>query len=139
MPAYPHADIEPVRGQGKFYQGGIEQLRAVIRQRFTLDYPRKEGPLRKHLEARARINETLDERLIPVEIPRGFEYLIDHYMKLRTGEHLTYTELQAYCELTGVLLSPLEISAIMALDNEANSVITEIIADKPEVPDGGTE
>lgn len=60
-------------------------------------------------------------------------------MKLRTGESLTYMELQAYCSLTGVVLSPLEINAIMSLDKEANSVITEILADKPEVEDGGTE
>lgn len=60
-------------------------------------------------------------------------------MKLRTGESLTYMELKAYCSLTGVVLSPLEINAIMSLDKEANSVITEILADKPEVEDGGTE
>jgi len=48
-------------------------------------------------------------------------------------------ELQAYCNLNRISLSPLEISAIMALDKEANSVISEILADSTEVVDGGTE
>lgn len=81
-----------------------------------------------------------DERLIAEEVPPGFGYLIGHYMKLRTGEALTYTELQAYCDLNRISLSPLEISAIMAMDKEANSVISEIVAQgSSEVDNGGTE
>lgn len=61
-------------------------------------------------------------------------------MKLRTGEALTYSELQSYCDLVGISLSPFEVHAIMAMDKEANAVISEIISDQSvevEDSDGG--
>lgn len=78
-----------------------------------------------------------DERLAPIPVPDGFGYLLEHFLKLRTGESLTYLEMQAYCSMTGVFLSPLEIDAIMHLDKVANSVIDAVL--KEGENDGGTE
>lgn len=78
-----------------------------------------------------------DERLVPLPVPEGFGYILNHYLKLRTGDTLTYLEIQAYCNLQGIVLSPMEIDAIMELDKVANSVIGEIM--KEGVGNGGTE
>lgn len=78
-----------------------------------------------------------DERLKPIPVPDGFGYLLEHFLKLRTGESLTYLEMQAYCSMTSVFLSPLEIDAIMRLDKVANSVIDAVLKEGDN--DGGTE
>jgi len=48
-------------------------------------------------------------------------------MEIRRGEMITFSDIKAYEDVVGIKLTPVEISAILAMDKAASSAIAEIM------------
>ena len=108
-------------------------MEEAIRGRFYLDFPRKSGDsLRATLETVERTTGIHDEQLDVTDIPEGFESLYLHFLSLRTGERITYTEIANYQAVTGVRLNPIQLAAIMSMDRAASSAIAEAIKENSD-------
>lgn len=126
--SYPGAGIELLPGPRQFYEARIRELEEAVRGRFLLDFPRKGGSsLRATLETVERTTGIHDEQLDITEIPVGFESWYTHFLSLRTGERITYTDVIAYQEVTGMHLNPMELAAVMAMDRAASSAVAEVL------------
>lgn len=96
--------------------------------RFLLDYPRKSGvSLRSTLESVERQSGVHDPQLDTASVPVGFEHWYYRFMELRRGDGITYQDLYAYEQVLGVKLTPIEVSAIMAMDQGASVAVGEIL------------
>jgi hypothetical protein len=90
-----------------------------------MELSRREGDgatLRTHLQRLARNTGRVDERLL-VEVPRPVEQLWDLFMswavQRRSGmslHPLTFTDIEAWCRLYGVRLTPWELDTLLELD-----------------------
>lgn len=64
-----------------------------------------------------------DPLLDSVKVPQGFEYLWELFWQIRSGAStgfsgsaITWRDMQAYQDVTGVFLDGFEVEAIMAMD-----------------------
>jgi len=80
--------------------------------------------LRSQLEQVEKVSGIHDSFLDSVEMPFEGEFLWGIFWSL-TGR-MSYTELQAYCQLTGLKLSLWEISTLMYMETVAISAISEL-------------
>lgn len=86
---------------------------------------RREGDgatLRTHLQRLAQNTGRVDERLL-IEVPRSVEQLWEVFMswalQRRSGmslHSLTFTDIDAWCRLYGVCLTPWELDTLLELD-----------------------
>tara|TARA_Y100000780_G_scaffold224420_1_gene235783 strand:+ start:877 stop:1155 length:279 start_codon:yes stop_codon:yes gene_type:complete len=73
--------------------------------------------VRQQLEAVAKTGFRPPELDTP-PMPAGMEYLWQLYFQIKRGiEPLTYQELSSWCALTGQMLDPPEVEAIMKIDS----------------------
>ena len=102
-----------------------ETLLVAVGCKIKLDYPKKKGvTLRKELEQVERTSGVHDPILDSVEVPIEGEFLWGVFWAL-TGR-LSYTELQAYCQLTNMSLNLWEINTLMLMESTAMKAITEL-------------
>jgi hypothetical protein len=109
-----------------------KQLQAWIRREASLNSKDKYGvTARQHLlsgikqfKAIGKDTSGLEADVAPLPIPLGTDYLIGLFARLsRTraegmsgGLPITYTEIKAYCDLTGEQLTLWELETIVAMD-----------------------
>jgi hypothetical protein len=67
-----------------------------------------------------------DAQLDVPPIPEGFECWYRRFLDIRTGEGLTYADVAAYSKVSGVDLSPVEVTALFEMNKAASAVISEI-------------
>lgn len=73
----------------------------------------------------------MDDQLAQdVPVPEGFEYLFTIFIRLRGSEGVSFQDIAAYETVAGYKLTPVEISAILSMDQAASSVIGEIMKEK---------
>jgi hypothetical protein len=105
-----------------------EALRVCVKARLRLDYPDAEGhTFRSSLEAVAQRTGKRPIDLEEPDVPLGCEQLLDDFwhLKARGGERISYTELDAFCRLTGRTLPAWQVNTLMQLDNEYASFVSE--------------
>lgn len=73
-----------------------------------------------------------DPALDAQEVPKGFESWFLRYFELRTGDGLSYSEIRAYEEAMNTKLSPIEVSALMAMDRAAAQAVAELLKESVE-------
>jgi len=75
-----------------------------------------------------------DPQLDVAPVPEGFETWLVMYMEIKQSEHVTYQDINAYERVTGHRLSPVEVSAVFAMDRGAAKAMVEVM--KENKPDG---
>ncbi len=99
-----------------------------------LEVPRKEGEssLREQLEHVEKQTGHRDALLDSVNVPEGFEYLFRLFFEIRSGAsdgmngtRITWRDLCAFQEITGVSLDAFEADAVMAMDGEMARYFSE--------------
>jgi hypothetical protein len=70
-----------------------------------------------------------DPQLDVPEIPHGFESWFARYLSLRTGDGVSWQDIDSYERVQGTKLTPVEIEGIFAMERAASSVIAQIIAE----------
>jgi len=94
----------------------------------------KQSPpsLRQKLEKVEKQTGIRDPRLDSVKIPEGFRYLWDLFRTVRggasegmSGARITWRDLEAYQDVTGISLDAFEVEAIMAMDEELRDYLAE--------------
>jgi len=58
----------------------------------------------------------------PIISPHGV-YLWEHYWSLRQGNPITYSDIKAYCDITGAILDIWECKGIMAIDRAVEGTV----------------
>lgn len=65
-----------------------------------------------------------------VPIPEGFGYLFSLFIKLRGEQGVSFQDIAAFEAVVGYKLTPVEVYAILEMDQAASSVIGEIMKEK---------
>lgn len=68
-----------------------------------------------------------DPQLDAPPIPEGFGSWFTRFLDMRTGERLTYADIDAYQRVTGCSVSPVQLKALFAMDRAAASALREIM------------
>lgn len=64
------------------------------------------------------MGETVDDAPPQIEKPDTVDYLYSWWLKLYSTQKLTFTELKAFIDLSGINLRPWQVDAIMNIDYE---------------------
>jgi hypothetical protein len=120
------ANIQRIGEFGKFYQEQVSLLLAYAESEFELLKLQEDGQsLRVHLESAWRQTGKKPERLDTGDIPEHLEYIWNWFIELNnTRQHaeygrlpITYSEMQAWCELTGSKPSSNDVKLIKLIDS----------------------
>lgn len=68
-----------------------------------------------------------------MEVPEGFGRVWGHFWRVARGGALTFSELEAYQRLTGILFSPGDVELLLAMDSEYQA----FVAEQMKAPQGG--
>lgn len=99
-----------------------------------MDYPRKDGTaLREHLLQVFHQTGRWDDRLDMVQVPVEGEHLWKWYWEIRRDQAISLAEIEAFCRLNSLRLSPWEVGTLREMDAE----FTAYISSKIPKPGGG--
>jgi hypothetical protein len=130
----PAADQAGAGGTGKFHRELVGRLITHAEHEFTLSRPDKDGTTRRdHLQAVAaqgRPVEGLEAPPLPAELAYLFEWFLEASAARGSSgfggiQPLSYAELAAWAQLTGVDPTPFEVSVIRLLDSTLVRVLND--------------
>lgn len=67
-----------------------------------------------------------DPQLDTTDIPQGFESWYYRFLEMRRSEGISFQDIAAYENVMGVKLTPIEVSAILAMDHGYSAAVYEI-------------
>lgn len=98
----------------------------AVKAKIRLDYPDKRGvTLRSQLEHVEDSTGIHDELLDSVNVPLGGEFIWEIFWKI--AKDFTYTELEAFCNLTGLHLGLWEINALSLMASAKIEAMAEFV------------
>jgi len=97
---------------------------SFVRIEFELSEPQSDGkPLRSHLESIYRQTGHKPEKLINTDCPESMQYLWEYFLELHNTRgggmgisSISYTEMQAWCSLLSIHITPTEVEIIKMID-----------------------
>lgn len=81
---------------------------------------------RDHLVQVYENTGVIPKELESPDIPETYEDALELYWQLRSGESLTYNEVLAYVELTGVIISLSEAEKLMIIDRIVRKLLDRL-------------